>query len=325
MKHIRKYSDFRIIESLNNIDDRELFVDIFQSYWDSPSSKILTKSEKRILDSEFKRLTESLNESFFDTLKNRYDKAKLVATEFSDNAKSALKKLLDASKSALDFIKWIKDKLMESINSMITTTKESIMNKLKGDSKLISIIKEKMESEKDNLVKDLKVCSDVVKFYKEKMTGSLLSKVEVGVKEVLVGSDQPVTESLILEGDNNVISKLFHGIEHIAPFSWLHEVQKAGERGATFIIKALSGFTEKLGGPSFVLPVIASILGIAFEMNVKGLSKQGLLNVVEFFSIPFVSWIIKIVGWVATFIAVTDLVDEIFGSKAVRDDSNQLH
>jgi len=81
-----------------------------------------------------------------------------------------------------------------------------------------------------------------------------------------------------------------------------------GTQGSEVIIQQLSIVTKKLGGPEFVLPIIAIILGIAFEYNIKGLAKHGLLEIVALYSIPFVAPIIKTVGLVATMIAAYELM-----------------
>jgi hypothetical protein len=119
-----------------------------------------------------------------------------------------------------------------------------------------------------------------------------------------------------------MLDKLVHGLNSIPPFSWIDKLQKIGEKGANFIIKQLAFITEKLGGPYFDLPIIAVLLGIAFEYNMKGLAKSGLLDVVGMFSVPFVAPVIKMVGFVATMIAAYELIVAITkGSK----EEDKLH
>jgi hypothetical protein len=129
-----------------------------------------------------------------------------------------------------------------------------------------------------------------------------------------------VAEKIQYITESNMIGKLVDGISHIPPFSWLHQVQHMGEKGAQNIIKGLSFVTQKMGGPEIVLPVISAILGIAFEYNVKGLVKSGLLDMVETYAIPFIGIIIKFIGFVATVIAVVDLIDELTGSNLIREE-----
>lgn len=299
---IKTYSQF-ITEQYIGINipvkDRELFNEILQYVIES---NIFTDSESKLL-----------KESFYDSLKNRYDKAKEVATQFSDKAKDTLKKALDVAKSATDFISSIKNGLIKYIKNILSVTKDKISKKLQSDNKFTSKVKELAKSSGEELKKDLTTCKEIFSFYSSKLTNNLMNSVEKGMSEVLVGSKQPVVENLqiLLEGNNNVIAKLFHGLESIPPFNWLHNVAHLGEKGANSILGALSQFTNKLGGPEFQLPVIATILGIAFEYNVKGLAKTGLIDLAAFFTIPFVAIIIKVIGWIATFMASVALIDTI--------------
>ena len=297
---IKSYSQYiteRFIGINIPMKNRDLFYSILE--------KVIISDIFTLEESEY------LKESFFDSLKGRFDKDKQVATQYSDKAKDTLKKALDIAKNATDFIVKIKDALVKYIKTILSDTKNKIQSKLQSDNKFTGKVKELAKSSTEELKKDLQTAKEVIGFYTTKMTDSLLGKVEGGMKEVLVGSHQPVVESLLLEGNNNVIAKLFHGLETIPPFNWLHNVAHLGEKGANSILGALSKFTHNLGGPEFTLPVIATLIGIAFEYNIKGLAKSGLIDIVAFFSIPFVAVVIKILGWVATFMAVIAVIDTV--------------
>jgi hypothetical protein len=118
-------------------------------------------------------------------------------------------------------------------------------------------------------------------------------------------------ESLVM--GKNVISSLIHGIEKVPPFSWLGKVKEMAEKGVNNIVAALSYFTQQLGGPKFEIPVIASLLAIAFEYNVKGLAKHGLLEVIGLATLPAIAILIKTIAYVATFIAVILVIDDVCG------------
>lgn len=104
-----------------------------------------------------------------------------------------------------------------------------------------------------------------------------------------------------------------------------------GTAGAEGMVKGLSYITKRLGGPEFTLPVISSILGIAFEWVSKGFVKHGLIDAAEIFSVPFVGLVIKTAGNVATFLACYELCKEISLSvdkwqtqQAVHDRQHQM-
>lgn len=262
-------------------------------------------------------LSQIINENFFDKLKDRFDKAKEVASGISDKAKSALETIVKSAKDIVSFIGDLKNKLLNSIKDILTNTVNKVKSKLKGDKKFSSETERVHSSNKEGLIKDLKTAKEVVDFHKTKMSNSLWEKMSTTLKNFFSKEDQPaIAEKLeiLKEGHNNVISKLVDGLAHVPPFSWLHEVQKMGEKGANSIIGAISKFTHNLGGPAFTLPAIASLLGIAFEYNIKGLAKSGLLNVAGYFTIPFITIIISIVAWIATFIAAVDAIHEITGA-----------
>jgi hypothetical protein len=144
-----------------------------------------------------------------------------------------------------------------------------------------------------------------------------------GMTSFLTSEDESssVVEKLQIINESNMISKFVDGLSHIPPFSWLHQVQHMGEKGAQSVIKGLSFITQKAGGPEIVLPVISAILGIAFEYNVKGLIKGGLIDMIEAYAIPFIGVIVKVIGYIATFIAVVDLIDEVTGSNSMGEES----
>jgi len=301
---IKSYTEF--IDESSQRD--QLFQSIIESLW---NTEILTKEEKSLLESELVNPIVYINENFFDKLKIRYDKAKVVATDISQGAKDALEKLVDAAKQVTDFIKQIKEFLSKQVKLMLTQTKDKIKNNLKSNQKLLGEVKSKLSSDKSVFLGEIEVLKDVVTFYQTKFYVALESAIVNGLTNFLSKEDKeiPVAEKLtIITEASNMIDKLVHGLNSIAPFSWIDKLQKIGEKGSTFIIKQLGFITQKLGGPYFELPITAAILGIAFEVNIKGLAKHGLLDVVGMFSVPFIAPVIKMVGLIATMIATYELV-----------------
>jgi hypothetical protein len=316
---IKSYNEF-IGESIVETDN--LFNSIVESLW---NTELLTTDEKKLLESELVNPIIFINENFFDKLKSRYDKAKVVAKDISQGAKDALEKLVDAAKQVADFIKQFKDFLSKQVKLILTQTKDKIKEKLKSNQKLNSEIKSKLSSDKSAFLGELDILKGVVAFYQTKLYVALETQITNGLTKFLSSEDKeiPVAEKLsIIKEGSNMLDKLVHGLNSIPPFSWIDKLQKIGEKGANFIIKQLAFITEKLGGPYFELPIIAVLLGIAFEYNMKGLAKSGLLDVVGMFSVPFVAPVIKMVGFVATMIAAYELIVAITkGSK----EEDKLH
>jgi hypothetical protein len=228
-----------------------------------------------------------------------------------------LNKLIDTTNKVQDFITKVINILRDRLSSVLSSSTNKLKDKLKANSNFVS----KLQELKNNstLLSELDLCKNVAKFYKE----SFIDKFISSIKTNLISSLQ-LKENVdaILESDmenKNKIVNIANKLSHIPPFSWLHNIQKLGEKTATNIVSVMSDITNKLGGPSFTLPVICALLGIAFEMNVKGLIKAGIIDMISYYSIPFISLPVKFIGLVATFIAVVDIVDEITTSKTVRE------
>lgn len=307
---INSYTEF-INESIVETDN--ILNSIIESLW---NTKLLTVEEKKILESELINPYTFVNENFFDKLKSRYDKSKVVAKDISQKAKDALEKLVDAAKQVADFVKQFKDFLSKQVKLILTQTKDKIKEKLKSNQELTSEIKSKLSSDRLAFLVELDILKGLVTFYQTKFYIALEAQITNGLTKFLSSEDKeiPISEKLsIIKEGSNMLDKLVHGLNSIPPFSWIDKLQKVGERGANFIIKQLSFITEKLGGPSFELPITAVLLGISFEVNMKGLAKSGLLDVVGMFSVPFVAPVIKMVGFVATMIATYELIVAITG------------
>ena len=329
---MKSYESF-IYEKKYN--DNQLFYQLVDMFYES-----------NLLNSEQKQsLCESLNtyspsqylilekSDFFDTyLKPRWNKAKEVVKNFSNDAKKALELIINAAKTAKEFIEKIAEKINRYASDIMTKTKAKIMEKLKYDNDIIKAIKDTTDKNKEGVVKDLKVSKDVVVFYKNTFLSSFKQKITDAVSSLIVGNKQPVVESLKymedfineeVEMGNNVIQKLIHGIEEIPPFSWLSNLKNSIEKGINDILNVFSFFTEKMGGPKFTLPVIASIIAIAIEYNIKGLAKNGLVDMVIDFSIPFIGTAIKVIGLIATVIACIELIDDLTGSHILGHHTNK--
>lgn len=313
---VKSYTEF-IGESIKK---DILFNSIIESLW---NTEIITNEERVLLEYELINPVEYINENFFDKLKSRYDKAKLVATDISQGSKDALEKLIDAAKQVTDFITQIKGLLSKQVKLILTQTKDKIKSNLKSNQKFITEVKSKMSSDKSAFLGEIEILKDIITFYQTKFYIALESTIISGLTNFLSKEDKEVSivEKLtILNESSNMIDKLVHGLNSVPPFSWIDKLQKVGEKGSNFIIKQLSFITQKLGGPYFELPITAVILGIAFEVNIKGLVKHGLLDAVSMFSVPFITPVIKTVGFVATMIASYELI--IYITKGYEDEKS---
>jgi len=283
------------------------------------NSDLITNESRNLILSHLNQPTLSeylINENFFDSFKKRYDKAKTVVKNFPEQAKDSLNKIVDAAKTSVDFVNNIINKLKTFINNVLTNSKNKMVEKLKADKNFSQKLKEIVQKDKGALIKDVDTLGKVVKFYQEKLSDNLLKYVRNALNAVLVGDKQPVVENiqymkLCLENaemGNNVIQKLVHGIESLPPFSWLHNLKNLAEKGVNSVIEGLSFITEKLGGPKFILPIVASLLAIAIEYNIKGLIKHGIIEAAAEYAIPFIGVIVKTIGFIATTIAVYEVI-----------------
>lgn len=315
---VKSYNQF-ILESYSEENVFYFFVESFYN------SSLITQSERNVIQNEMlSPVSFLIKENFFDKLKTRYDRAKLVAKDISQTSKDALQKVVDAAEKASDFIRKIKEYLHKQINIILTQSKDKLKSKLKSNKKLLDEIKNKINADKSAFIGDVKTLKDVVKFYKTNFLDSLLTSISNSLSSFLTKDDKDLSISekieYIKEG-SNMISKLVHGINNIPPFNWIDDLQKIGTKGSELIIKNLSFITKKLGGPEFILPTIAVILGIAFGYNVEGLIKHGIIDVISFFSIPFITPVIKMVGFIATMIATYELIITI--TSAIEGENNK--
>jgi len=319
MKYIKKYFEYNQHNHINilTINESDLFYNFVDYYY---NSNLISDNDRLTLEkyTNYSLSNYLINENFFDKLKSRYDKAATVVKNIPDGAKKALSSVIDAAKSSVEFVKNLVKQLNNSISNILNNTTNKIKNKLLSDNNFINAIKKQATTSKDGIIKDMKTCKDVVSFYKTKLGTILSDKLTNGFTQVVTNDDLPIEEKLAQIKENltmgkNVISSFIHGIEKIPPFNMLHKVKELGEKGANYIIKALSYFTKQMGGQEFDLPVVASLIGIAMEYNIKGLAKHGLLDTIGLITVPVIATLIKTVAWCATFIAAVMVIDDILG------------
>lgn len=317
MKYIKKYKKYaqeRISESriqilsdikIGSYDD--MSVDIFNKILNNYKVEESIKIEI----SNYINNNLTLNESFFDKLRDRFPKASTVSNLLSDKAESVLNSILQKTKDVLSFVRKISEGIKELFLNTIEVSKKYYQEQI-TNGKLKSKIEEIAKTKKEGLIKDAQEIKKVIDFYRKEFLSKLLNSNQQNLSDFLFKEQEPVVESLLLE-KGNVIATLVHSIESVPPFSWLHKLAQAGEAGASQFIKVLSDVTEKMGGPAFTLPVIALIVGIVFEQVVKGEAGGWLLSLAGS-TIPF-GMAISGMKMVASFIALLTIIDATLGEK----------
>jgi len=316
MKYIKTYEKHRSINEkfynenvllLHDVkltgSDEDLFRNIFEKFLSIYKMDLETRDEiNNYISSEY------LTEGFFDKLKKRFPKAAEVSKVLSDKAESALGNILKSVKDAVSFVKKIGQGIKEFFLKVVESGKKMFTEQIKNG-KLKDKIGELTKSKKEGFISDLKTSKEIINFYRKTFMGKLLGSTEKNLTDFMSKEQEPIAES-INEG-KNVIATLVHGIESIPPFSWLHKVAQAGEAGAASVIKAISTLTNKLGGPTFELPVIALLVGIVIEQMVKGTAGHWLIDLAG--SATPLGMAIKGVKTIAFFVALIVALDGIIG------------
>lgn len=323
IKNYRSYSSERILEAnlqilsdINLSDD--ISVDIFNNLLNNYKVDESIKNEISLYVNE----SLMINEAFFDKLKDRFTKASTVSNILSDKAESILNSILQKTKDLLSFVKKVSEGIKELFLNTIEKSKKYYQEQIKNG-KLKSKIEEIAKSKKEGLLKDSQEIKKVINFYRKEFLSKLINSTQKNLSEFLSKEQEPIVESLLLE-KGNVIATLVHGIEKIPPFSWLHSLAQAGEAGASQFIKVLSDITNKMGGPSFTLPVVALIIGVVFEQVIKGEAGGWLISLAGS-TTPF-GMAISAMKMIASFIALLTIIDATIGEKILgHEDHSHSH
>ena len=234
------------------------------------------------------------------------------------SCKEILKKIASTSSSIVHFLDNLKSQLGEHLEKVLTETKNKIKEKLKEDKDFLLAVRKEINADRNAFLKDVKTCHEVSIFYTTKFKESILKDVMKSLHNLFLHKKHVLHEGI----DISMFDNLIQHLHKIPPFAWLDMLHHQGTNGAHHLINGLSYITKHLGGPSFVLPVIASLLGLAFEWNIKGLIKHGLIEAADIFSVPFIGLVVKTAGNVATFLACYELCREISASN---DSFNHSH
>jgi hypothetical protein len=271
-----------------------------------------------------------LNEGFYDKLKANFQKATEVSKVIKDKGEEILGKIISKAKDAVSFVKGLLKGIKEFFTKMYDEHFPEIIKK--NFAKIKDKIDNFSDKEKNGLKNDLKVGKDVVKWYKETFMNKVSKQGSESMTKFFSSDQEGVSDkdiqmaneslNLIMEG-GNVIATMVHGLEKIPPFSWLHKVATAGEKGANVLIEFLSNITKKMGGPEFELPVIAALLGIVLEQAIKGESAHWLLAIAG--SGTPLYWAIKGIKYTALVIALIIALDNIIGGKIGVSGSHDEH
>lgn len=306
MKYIRNYGEYKKAErkldyaiSIISVVDSKLFESVFYSILGNVENET-----KREIESYIKHNL-VINENFFDTLKDRFSKAAEISNILSDKAESVLNSIIQKAKDITSFVGKIVDGIRDLFKQTIEKSKIFFQEQMKNGN-LKRQIEDLTKTKKEGLISDIKTIKNTVNFYRSEFLGKLTDTTKNKLSEFLSRNQQPMNES-------NVIATFVHGIERIPPFSWLADVQKAGEAGANKLISQISDLTVKLGGSAFQLPVIAVLIGVVFEQAVKNQVGGWLLTLVG--TTNPIGMAISGMKIVAVFIAFIVSLDAILGER----------
>ncbi len=314
MKHLKTFNSYqkkRINEKFELLSDMDLSDDtLFKLVFEKLLNDKKIEDEIRFEIKNYISTNESLNEGFFDKLKERFPKASTVSQLLSDKAKTVLSGILQKCKDAVSFVEQMKQGIKELFTDTITTSKKLFEQQFKTG-KLKAKLDEIKKTQNDGLLTDIKTMKVVTDFYRQHFLGKITTTTDKNLTQFLTNEQEPVVESLeSINESGNVIATLVHKIETIPPFSWLHKVALAADKGISFLIKALSELTVALGGPAFEIPVISLILAIGVEFMVKTTTGHWLLELVG--PTPL-GTAIKGIKIVASFIASIVIIDSVIG------------
>ena len=265
------------------------------------------------------RFKELLMLSLYETISNeekmclhRFQLRRCLVNEgvidtLSKKGKAVLLKISSTANNIVHFLDKIKTEMYQHLDKILTEGKNKIKEKLSGDKEFIKAIKKHIHVDKNAFIHDVKTCHQVSQFYTAKFRDSIMKSVLTSLHDLFVHKKHILKEALNI----NVIDNLMKHLHKVPPFAWLDMLHHQGTKGSEGLVKGLSYITHRLGGPEFTLPVISSILGLAFEWVTKGMVKHGLIEAAEIFSLPFVGLVVKTAGNVATFLAVYELCREL--------------
>lgn len=249
-----------------------------------------------------------VNETIIDTL--------------SKKGKEVLLKISSTARDIVHFLDKIKTEMYQHLSKILSESKYKIKDKLSGDKNFIQSVKKLINMDKNAFLHDVKTCHEISVFYTTKFTDSILKSVLSSLHDLFIHQKHDFIKENLNIG---IIDRLIKHLHKIPPFAWLDMLHHKGTAGAEGMVKGLSYITHRLGGPEFTLPVISSILGLAFEWNIKGLVKHGIIEAAEIFSIPFVGLVVKTAGNVATFLACYELCREVSENVDNFNKDQELH
>lgn len=284
---MRKYKDFH-----NNLDIRE---ELMLYYYDN-----LIQEDRNCLHRLHVRQY-VINESIIDTL--------------SEKGKKVLLSICNSVSDVVHLLDRIKTELFKHLKEVLTTTKNNLKTKLQADGNFVKVVKKHISADRNAFMKDVMTCKEVSNFYTSKFTDSIINNVFKSLRNLLVHKKHDVFDEITEALNINILDNVVKHLHKVPPFTWLDMLHHTGSHGVSHLVHGLSYITKRLGGPEFKLPVMASILGLAFEYNVKGLIKHGLIEAADIFSIPFVGLVVKTAGNVATFLACYELCRELAASE----------
>ena len=234
-------------------------------------------------------------------------------TSIKTTGKKVLDKIISISKNITEFLSRIREELSKHLSNFFNSSKAFLKERILKDKKIGEIIKDKIKLDRIAFIQDLKTCKNVFNFYTHDFFSDLIKKIMSSFHNHFLSKN--ITEALVNENLNvEVVDNAVTTITNKPPFVWLTGIHEAGTMGVEKLIAFLSNVTTKLGGPAFVLPVIASLIGLYLEHGAEGLITSGIIKTIEFFTIPFVALIIEFISHIALVLTIYELCVEIMAS-----------
>ena len=127
MKHLKTFNSYqkkRINEKIELLSDMNLSDDtLFKLVFEKLLNDRKIDDKIRFEIQSYISTNESLNEGFFDKLKERFPKATTLSQLLSDKAESVLSGILQKCKDAVSFVTQMKQGIKELFTITITTSK----------------------------------------------------------------------------------------------------------------------------------------------------------------------------------------------------------
>lgn len=242
MMYIRRYEDFGHSMPVIGEQDRENFLIIFNSLYESH----LSVNEKILIESNYGMI----NESWFTDL---VDKGKRKVLKVASAAGQLLVDLAVKAKDILDFGGQLASKITDYLKSTFPNVTEKVKAKVLSKNDFLKSLTEFLDKKSEmSLKRGLRSVVDLMKY----LTGGkffemLVSRISECFSKVLsFGTNEGLTylEHEFLMEDNgdgekkSFLARLGEAIMKIPPFSWIPKIEEFIKKGIHFVAQLVDRF-----------------------------------------------------------------------------------